>query len=260
MFNITDQLLCAIIRDYECSDDMIEHIIDTGRMYDIQICYYLKFRSHIGKITDTQFYHCIKYIIDSGKLADTYTHHDLRRLVASIEYPVEIAKHIISKIDDINKVIYDGGLNLLHVCDNLDILKYIEDNTDIDPHHLADDQKSTLYFLNTRGELELRGLDTIKFLIEEMKVDPLIRDMDGNTLLHFSQDLNALEYLRKYIDINAINKYGMTHLHCRIKRNITENTVMVTEGANLNAIDNNGMTPLHYAISSPKYHKLFSRS
>ena len=245
----------------ECSDKQFRHIKWTDE--NIEILKYLMNRSeitdYVGMLKNAEGANAIKYIIDSGKLSDIQIHHYLRKIVGGSKHYLrkivggskefEIAKHIIDKIEDINKVRYDGGLNILHVCNDLDILKYIKDNTKIDPHHLADDGKSTLHFFHRY--MRRRVLGTMKFLIEEMKVDPLVRDIDNNTLLHFDQNDDVIDYLCKYIDINATNKYGMTPLHsCTRSHPDADIREIIKEKTDLNATDNNGMTPLHYAISS----------
>ena len=238
----------------ECSDKQFEGCIWSAKTINL-LEYIIKrqeITDYVGILDNAKDIRAVECIMESGKLSDTQIHNYLRQLcvpnyILKPRDTMGIAKYVISKINNINSVIYDGGLAILHVCDDIDILKYIKDNTNIDPHCMTDDQKNTLHYFNINGKLCGRELDTTKFLIEKMGVDPTARDIDGNTLLHFQQCHGAYEYLRKYIDINATNKYGRTCLHCSVLRN----NLIIEEGRDFNMRDNNGMTPLHYAIMSP---------
>jgi hypothetical protein len=81
--------------------------------------------------------------------------------------------------------------------------------------------------------------------------DPNLVDAEGNTLLHYANQLPMIKLLLKNgADVNTQNNEGITKLQSEVSGGkINHVRFLLSNGADPNIADNNGVTPLHCGVS-----------
>lgn len=107
----------------------------------------------------------------------------------------------------------------------------------------------------------------LKDIIKRVKLNPNIRDSDGNTLVHllFKANLSPkvldelLDAIKDRSDINAVNANGRTPLFYAIEaKNYAQVRSFIERGADLNHYDHKLITPLMLACSLNQLHTVQS--
>ncbi len=128
---------------------------------------------------------------------------------------------------------------------------------------LTDEMKEDFFSYCVGNEI-----DNAIILISQLKKDDqkiLVnqKDMLGNTIIHYSDDITLVGWLlKKGANLNTKNNEGKTPLHYAVIDNKYDYVIdnkydyfkfLLKKGANLNTQDNEGKTPLYYALIDDKY-------
>ena len=122
-----------------------------------------------------------------------------------------------------------------------------------DPNIIRESNKQNVLFdLLTYNENENECFSTLKYLIQEIKIDPYIKDINFQTILFYSVSAGfklITEYLLDILkfDINQIDINGQNILFYALETNRFELTkYLINKGININVKDNKGNNLLYY--------------
>ena len=144
----------------------------------------------------------------------------------------------------------DGNTPLHFACyvGDLDIVKLIIDS--VDPDVTNNKKRTGLHLACRKGHKT-----TVKWLLIHVKCNPNLRDIDGNTPLHFACYVGDLDIVKLIIDsvdpdvtdvTNNKKRTGL-HLACRKGHKTTFKWLLTHVKCNPNLRDIDGNTPLHLA-------------
>ena len=122
-----------------------------------------------------------------------------------------------------------------------------------DPNIIRESNKQNVLFdLIIYNENENECFSTLKYLIQEIKIDPYLKDINSQTILFYSVSAgfkSITEYLIDILkfDINQIDINGQNILFYALETNRFELTkYLISKGININVKDNKGNNLLYY--------------
>jgi hypothetical protein len=188
------------------------------------------------KIEDNKYY----ILQDNGKLTESNIEEDTIFTISNFIIVNKIK--VNSEIDYINK----NAINLLYIelhnKTYQNIKKYIESGLDINTKYTQLQLNILQYILSK----DCNNIETIKYLIEEIKIPINYTDLDGNNVFMYikTQDKQIIEYLiNKGCDITKVNNKG-SHVLWNLLLSIEDNlditkyicTVLESKGQNIKKI------------------------